>query len=574
MTAPLLLTPMALPASQAAAAAPATGASPNSAGTAGFSALARSAFGGAGEEQSAAGTPSATFARLLVAQGQATPLADLAAGLADGLNRLPPANPLHLPTGLEASAESMEAANGLIPALPSIDDAPLPDMPAIALGEGESQEIALAAPIPPSTPEVAADDGLAETPAAPLPTGQPGSEHLGDGETGAPKPAIEAERVIVDLVSGSLPKTQQQAVHADATAGPEAGLSAEGDQESRGETAGGQVADGETIDPLAGQAGTPLDPLASTGPQQNTAPAEAPVHPDAPEALVPLATGASQEAVMAVKAEPAAKPGPASQPQSATPSNAQPVSPDEPAIEPGTEAAKPATADIQAERRLHAAQNEGQAASGPAKQTAAGNAGPQLGGGNEDKGAQQQAAAEAVILTEEADAAPAGKQDKAARPSFGDALLNAGRSARLETGLDEMPARLRIATANGIDRLTVSLRPANLGTVDIQIDSADDGAIRATFLVQRAETLDLLQRDARALERALADAGLNVDPESLSFSLSDQGGGSGGLDGQDADGSPGSQADASNSADEASLTQDIALNTPAIIEAGRIDVHI
>jgi chemotaxis protein MotD len=43
-------------------------------------------------------------------------------------------------------------------------------------------------------------------------------------------------------------------------------------------------------------------------------------------------------------------------------------------------------------------------------------------------------------------------------------------------------------------------------------------------VVERAETLDLLRRDAATLERALQGAGLRADDSGLQFSLRDQSG--------------------------------------------------
>ena len=50
-----------------------------------------------------------------------------------------------------------------------------------------------------------------------------------------------------------------------------------------------------------------------------------------------------------------------------------------------------------------------------------------------------------------------------------------------------------------------------------------DGSVTTRMVVERAETLDLLQRDARALERALGEAGLDAQEGSLQFSLKDEG---------------------------------------------------
>ena len=194
--------------------------------------------------------------------------------------------------------------------------------------------------------------------------------------------------------------------------------------------------------------------------------------------------------------------------------------------------------------------------------------------GDERSGQQSQSSTPLFELGADA---PNTKSERTGRPSFASALLNAGQSAHLESEFEELPARLRIAAANGIERLTVSLRPALLGSMEVQFETAEDGALRANFIVQRPETLDLLQRDARALERALGDAGLNLDKDSLNFSLSDHGGRDGRFDQEDEmAGRFGGQAtdDGDGENADADILTDIALDTAAIVEAGRIDVRI
>ncbi|NKC33731.1 hypothetical protein HEQ75_22905 [Roseomonas sp. BU-1] len=96
-------------------------------------------------------------------------------------------------------------------------------------------------------------------------------------------------------------------------------------------------------------------------------------------------------------------------------------------------------------------------------------------------------------------------------------------------------APFAVALALGADSsLTLTLDPVELGRVEVAIErQGAESAIRVT--AERPETLALLQRDARELERALADAGLGQRGPSLSFGLSaggpgqgsqDQGGGS------------------------------------------------
>src|SRR3546814_11737514 len=67
------------------------------------------------------------------------------------------------------------------------------------------------------------------------------------------------------------------------------------------------------------------------------------------------------------------------------------------------------------------------------------------------------------------------------------------------------------------------LHPAELGRIEVKLENASDGTLRAVISAERPETLDLLQRDARGLERALQDAGVQTDSGSLRFNLRSQG---------------------------------------------------
>lgn len=70
----------------------------------------------------------------------------------------------------------------------------------------------------------------------------------------------------------------------------------------------------------------------------------------------------------------------------------------------------------------------------------------------------------------------------------------------------------------GLTRFQIRLDPPELGRIDVRLD-IDGDRFAARLSVDRPETLDVLQRDARALERALNQAGLNGDRPSLEFTL-------------------------------------------------------
>ncbi len=69
----------------------------------------------------------------------------------------------------------------------------------------------------------------------------------------------------------------------------------------------------------------------------------------------------------------------------------------------------------------------------------------------------------------------------------------------------------------GKNNFQIRLDPAELGRVNIHLSVDDSGTVNAKMLVERPETLQLLQQDARALERALSQAGLDTARTNLEF---------------------------------------------------------
>jgi flagellar hook-length control protein FliK len=83
----------------------------------------------------------------------------------------------------------------------------------------------------------------------------------------------------------------------------------------------------------------------------------------------------------------------------------------------------------------------------------------------------------------------------------------------------QVAVQISRAVQNGASRISVQLNPPELGRVDVKLDIGFDGRVLAVISAERPETLELLQRDARALERALQNAGLETDSGSLSFAM-------------------------------------------------------
>lgn len=84
---------------------------------------------------------------------------------------------------------------------------------------------------------------------------------------------------------------------------------------------------------------------------------------------------------------------------------------------------------------------------------------------------------------------------------------------------EQVAVQIQRGLSQGQQRLNIRLQPPELGRIDVKLDVGDDGITRATLSIDQPETLDLLQRDARGLERALQNAGLKTDSNSLSFDL-------------------------------------------------------
>ena len=72
-----------------------------------------------------------------------------------------------------------------------------------------------------------------------------------------------------------------------------------------------------------------------------------------------------------------------------------------------------------------------------------------------------------------------------------------------------------------MDRISIQLRPEELGRVEVRLEVSQNGRVSATIIADRPEALDLLRNDSRNLERALQEAGLETHSGDLNFNLRD-----------------------------------------------------
>jgi len=87
-----------------------------------------------------------------------------------------------------------------------------------------------------------------------------------------------------------------------------------------------------------------------------------------------------------------------------------------------------------------------------------------------------------------------------------------------------LAAEIAARSLEGKRRFEIRLDPPELGRIDVRLDVDKHGQVTSRLIVERAETLDLLRRDAPSLERALQSSGLRTDDAGLQFSLRDQSG--------------------------------------------------
>jgi flagellar hook-length control protein FliK len=114
-----------------------------------------------------------------------------------------------------------------------------------------------------------------------------------------------------------------------------------------------------------------------------------------------------------------------------------------------------------------------------------------------------------------------------ARPQAGAHPQGARAPESAPTSLSALPIEIGFRALEGTKRFDIRLDPAELGRVDVSLSFDKDGEVTARLTVDRVETLHLLQRDAKTLERAFDQAGLRTSDAGVQISLSDRNAGNG-----------------------------------------------
>jgi flagellar hook-length control protein FliK len=115
----------------------------------------------------------------------------------------------------------------------------------------------------------------------------------------------------------------------------------------------------------------------------------------------------------------------------------------------------------------------------------------------------------------------------AALPAEGTIRVQIG-GPRLAVPAEALAFEIKRQQGNGVNRFEIRLQPPELGRIDVRLEVSSDGSMRAHLFADRPETLNLLERDGRNLERAFQSIGLKTDRDGIGFSLRQDGAADGG----------------------------------------------
>ena len=99
----------------------------------------------------------------------------------------------------------------------------------------------------------------------------------------------------------------------------------------------------------------------------------------------------------------------------------------------------------------------------------------------------------------------------------------AGTARFTPANAGSLAAQIAAKFQNGDRKFEIRMDPPELGRIQVKMQVSNDNRVQAILSAERPETLNDMRQHARELERALEEAGLQLDHDGLSFELS-QGG--------------------------------------------------
>lgn len=89
---------------------------------------------------------------------------------------------------------------------------------------------------------------------------------------------------------------------------------------------------------------------------------------------------------------------------------------------------------------------------------------------------------------------------------------------------------LRVHARDGARSIEIRLDPADLGEVNVKLETGKDGRLKAVLSADNRDSFDLLRRESGVLETALREAGVELGDDAITFTLNEQGPGQGDAD--------------------------------------------
>lgn len=84
---------------------------------------------------------------------------------------------------------------------------------------------------------------------------------------------------------------------------------------------------------------------------------------------------------------------------------------------------------------------------------------------------------------------------------------------------EQVKVNITKSAVKGIDKIDITLKPEDLGHIQVKMQIGKDGKLQAHLISSRPETMEALQKEMQSLEKAFNDAGFQTDEGSLSFSF-------------------------------------------------------
>ncbi len=261
----------------------------------------------------------------------------------------------------------------------------------------------------------------------------------------------------------------------------------------------------------------------AASPPSAAVPAQPPTRPTTPDAVA--ATAGDPKPVQGMRADAPSRPG-----RAGATSPRRPIAAERPATDSVTQQDLPLLPSTPSQPQQTAASGIGAANT----EDAPADTRPPTAPGRAPVAIVDRPAGDAGVVTPSSDTLA--RQDA---PGFGAAVgahlqeSPPGATREVATRVVAQPGRIgtemgvaiaRHAVAGQPETITVRLDPKDMGRIEVRLAFDDAGTLRAVVSADTSAALEMLRRDAGDLGRALADAGVRADGQSLRFDTRTSGG--------------------------------------------------